>query len=304
MVLFLARCFSLMHDCGHNALFKNRRANRWVGFLLGIVAGIPQLPWSKGHAFHHRQNGNWEKYRGPSAIIRVSDYQQLSPSARRSYRLLRHPLLLVPGGFFYLVIKPRITLLAGLADLLRHMAQQWRRSPGLPGSHLLTGHTSRAWYSPEEGRDLLLNNLAVLTCWVLMSAWIGTGLFWSIYAPVMAFGAAIFICIFFVQHNFPGSYARSTQDWVAIDGVLAGTSNLVLPAVLNWFSADIGCHAIHHLCEAIPNYRVRACQERNAHLLTGVKQLTLSDFASCFPYILWDSAAGVLTTAESVEKSC
>ena len=40
MVLFLARCFSLMHDCGHYSLFRHRPTNRWVGFLLGIVALI------------------------------------------------------------------------------------------------------------------------------------------------------------------------------------------------------------------------------------------------------------------------
>jgi omega-6 fatty acid desaturase (delta-12 desaturase) len=51
-VLFLARCFSLMHDCGHHSLFRNRRANRWCGFLLGVVSGIPQLPWSRGHEYH------------------------------------------------------------------------------------------------------------------------------------------------------------------------------------------------------------------------------------------------------------
>ena len=69
MVLFLARCFSLMHDCGHNALFRDAATNRAVGFLFGIVAGIPQLPWSRGHAFHHRHNGNWAKYRGPAAVV-------------------------------------------------------------------------------------------------------------------------------------------------------------------------------------------------------------------------------------------
>ena len=66
--------------------------------------------------------------------------------------------------------------------------------------------------------------------------------------------------------------------------------------MLNWFSADIGCHAIHHLCSAIPNYRLRACSRRNAHLLTGVKRLGLGDLSTCFHYILWDPARGRLTT--------
>lgn len=310
MVLFLARCFSLMHDCGHHSLFRNRRANRLAGFLLGVVAGIPQLPWSRGHAFHHRHNGNWEQYKGPSAVTTVGEYAQLSERNKTLYRLLRHPLMLLPGGFFYLVIKPRIALLSGLADLIH----QAIRNAIQPGSRLVATSaaplrsqpkvrfSSRAWHSPEEGLDLLLNNLAVLGLWMAAAAWIGPGSFWLIYTPVMSLGAAIFICIFFVQHNFPGSYARSNHDWQAIDGVLAGTSNLELPPLLNWFSADIGCHAIHHLCEAIPNYRLRHCQERNAHLLQGVMRLRLADFASCFPYILWDPAAGELTTVQAVQR--
>lgn len=305
MVLFLARCFSLMHDCGHHSLLRNRTANRWAGFLLGVVAGIPQLPWSRGHAFHHRHNGNWERYRGPSAVTTAGEYAQLSERGKVWYRLLRHPLMLLPGGFFYLVIKPRIALLSGLADFTQQALQQAIRLPrasaGLatePGFRW----SSRAWHSPEEGLDLLLNNLAVVGVWIGATALIGPGTFWLIYGPVMSLGAAIFICIFFVQHNFPGSYARSNHDWRAIDGVLAGTSNLELPPLLNWFSADIGCHAIHHLCEAIPNYRLRACQQRNAHLLQGVRQLRLADFASCFPYVLWDPDAGELTTVQALEQ--
>lgn len=296
MVLLLARCFSLMHDCGHNALFQDRHTNRWMGFLLGVVAGIPQLRWAKGHAFHHRHNGNWEKYKGPSALVSVSTYKQLSPRQQVFYRLLRHPLMLLPGGFFYLVIKPRIELIAGLADFLLHAVSQWRHNPDFTWQSSLNSHSSRWWHSPEQFRDLLLNNLAVITAWLAMAALLGAKTFWLIYAPVMACGAAVFICIFFVQHNFPGSYAHRSDNWDALDGTLHGTSDLDLPPLLNWFSADIGYHAIHHLCEAIPNYRLRACQERNGHLLGNVKRLRLQDIPHCFPHILWDEAAGTLTT--------
>ena len=136
----------------------------------------------------------------------------------------------------------------------------------------------------------------MVASWLLLCSWLGAKTFWLIYTPVMACGAAIFICIFFVQHNFPGSYAHDSSDWTAMDGAMEGTSDLELPAVLNWFSADIGCHAIHHLCEAIPNYRLQDCQRRNTHLLSGVKRLRLRDIPSCFDYILWDQRAGQLTT--------
>ena len=296
MVLFLARCFSLMHDCGHNALFRDNATNRWVGFLLGIVAGIPQLPWSRGHAFHHRHNGNWEKYRGPAAVVSAKVYSGYSSTNKTLYRLLRHPLMLIPGGFFYLVIKPRIELLGGLVGLVPHCIKSLGQSPVPSWREIVASHKTSWWHSPEEFVDLLFNNLAVVASWMVMARWLGAGTFWLIYAPVMACGAAVFICIFFVQHNFPGSYAHGNQDWKAMDGAMQGTSDLQLPALLNWFSADIGCHAIHHLCEAIPNYRLQACQKRNAHLLTGVKRLKLGDLPSCFDYILWDESAGRLTT--------
>ena len=298
MVLFLARCFSLMHDCGHYSLFRSRRVNRWMGFLLGVVAGIPQLPWSRGHEFHHRHNGNWERYKGPSALVSLERYQQMEPGGQRLYRWLRHPLMLFPGGFFYLVIKPRVELVLGLWGFIPEAVQRLRANPQTPWAELLAKHKSRFWHSPEEFVDLLLNNIAVIALWWLMATVAGAGNFWLIYTPVMTCGAAIFICIFFVQHNFPGSYAHSNDNWDAMDGTLEGTSDLSLPAIFDWFSADIGCHAIHHLCAAIPNYRLRACQQQNGQLLTGITQLTMADIPSCFDFILWNEQAGRLTTAD------
>ena len=295
-MLFLSRCFSLMHDCGHDTLFRSRHANRWVGFLLGVLAGIPQLPWSRGHAFHHRHNGDWQKYQGPSALISTEAFALLSPFGRRLYGWLRHPLMLFPGGFFYLVLKPRLALLLGVVDLIPWLIHALQRDPTASLTTLLAEHKSRHWHSPREGRDLFWNNVAVLGFWSLMAALVGPGPFWLLYAPLMTGAAALFLCVFFVQHNFPGSYAHRTEGWDPMAGVMQGTSYLQLPPLLNWFTADIGCHAIHHLCEAIPNYRLRACQQRNAALLQEVTLLRLADIPSCFRYILWDPSAARLTT--------
>jgi omega-6 fatty acid desaturase (delta-12 desaturase) len=131
-----------------------------------------------------------------------------------------------------------------------------------------------------------------------MAGWMGAGLFWVSYSVVMTFSAAIFICIFVVQHNFRGSYAHGSEDWNYLQGALSGSSNLILPPLLNWFSADIAFHSVHHLCERIPNYRLRQCHEKNARLLGDCCYLKLSDIPGCFDYNIWDQQANELITAQ------
>ena len=111
LTLFSSRTFSLMHDCGHNSLFTKRKLNRFFGFLLGLVNGIPQKSWSIDHAFHHRNNGNWEIYKGPIDVLSLEDYDLLSKREQFFYKGSRNWIMLFPGGFYYLVLKPRLGLI-------------------------------------------------------------------------------------------------------------------------------------------------------------------------------------------------
>ena len=135
-----------------------------------------------------------------------------------------------------------------------------------------------------------------------MSHWLGAGLFLTCYSLMMTTSAAIFICIFFVQHNFKGSYANRTENWSQFMGALEGSSNLDLPNWLNWFFADISFHSMHHLCDRIPNYNLRACHLHNQHLLKNVTVLRLEDIPKCFNYILWDDKLQELTTIYGSNK--
>ena len=121
MTLFSVRCFSLMHDCGHYSLFSSKKVNRGVGFVLGIINAIPQYPWSRDHAYHHKTNGDWERYRGVADFISTEEFSKLNSSDQRLYELLRHPLMAFPGGFFYLAIQPRLALIVGIYDFTRHL---------------------------------------------------------------------------------------------------------------------------------------------------------------------------------------
>ena len=83
------------------------------------------------------------------------------------------------------------------------------------------------------------------------------------------------------------TYWEKHADWDYSDAGLRGSSQYDLPAVLHWFTGNIGLHQIHHLSSRIPNYHLQRCLRENPEL-TRVTQLTLWDSLKCARLKLWD----------------
>jgi omega-6 fatty acid desaturase (delta-12 desaturase) len=291
MALILVRVFALMHDAGHGSLFRGRKPNQIAGFFLGVIAGMPQYVWSQHHAFHHATNGNWAKYRGPFAVITVEEYAKLSERQRRHYRRARHILMLPAAGFMYLLFNPRYTWLIGSVQLLVHLALGGKRAD----------FKTRYWATVAEYRHMTWNNLVLLTSWLAMSWAIGAAAFFSVYAASVSVAAAIGIALFTVQHNFEGSYASSVRGWDYDAAALEGTSFLVLPRWLNWVTADIAYHHVHHISATIPNYRLAACHAQYEHLFRDVRRLRLADIPVALKCILWDEQSRKIVSVAHLE---
>ena len=296
LTLFSSRTFSLMHDCGHNSLFEKHYLNNLFGFFLGLLNGIPYKPWANDHAFHHKNNGNWEIYKGPVDVLSLEHYAALNKREKLLYRITRHWSMLLPGGFFYLVIKARLGLILiifnFIKSLMHEISVKIKKRNFLELLNIesrITSPFSDYGNNFDELFDLITNNLIVITGWIIMCKWLGTPFFLTFYSLILTFSAAIFICIFFIQHNYEDAYASNTKNWDILKGAIYGSSNLDIPNWLNWFLADISFHSIHHLSERIPNYNLRACHEANLHLLQNSKVLKLNELANCFKYIIWDS---------------
>jgi acyl-lipid omega-6 desaturase (Delta-12 desaturase) len=303
ITLFSVRCFSLMHDCGHYSLFRSKGANRFAGFMLGVINAIPQYAWSRDHAYHHKTNGNWEQYRGVGDFLSTEEFAQLNASDQKSYELLRKPLMAVPGGFFYLIIKPRLVLIAGIYDFMRHLFTCWKTDQGLDLPAIVSSHQSKHWHSAAEFWDMLFNNIFVIGGWIFLGQLLGFGFFLSIYSITATFSAVIFIWVFFVQHNFEDAYAHKTEGWDYLRGAIEGSSYLELPTLLKWFTADIGYHNIHHLSERIPNYNLQACHNENLRFLSNIKTLRPGDMLDCSKFILWDTDANRLVSIAAFRQA-
>src|SRR5882672_12316631 len=133
------------------------------------------------------------------------------------------------------------------------------------------------------------NNVVLLSAWLAMSLLVGPALFFTVYLVSGSLAGGAGIVLFTVQHNFEHSYASSDEGWDDDVAALQGTSFLVLPRWLNWFTADIAYHHVHHLSAAIPNYRLAECHDEYARLFSDVPRIKLSAISSAFKYILWDT---------------
>lgn len=289
--LFTLRAFGLMHECGHGCLFRRTSLNRAVGFILGVVSGMPQYVWAQHHNYHHAHNGNWDKYRGPYTTLSVDEYEALTVAQQRLYRFKCAVAVAPLVGFIYLIFNPRFSWLKGSIGLAFHVIRQKvaRRSGSLR-EHVASYETP-CWKSAREYRHMLANNVVLLSVWVLMCCACGTELFFLIYLLTLSFAGGAGIVLFTVQHNFEHSYASADESWDYDTGALEGTSFLILPYWLNWFTVNIGYHHIHHLSASIPNYSLVKCHDEYQHLFSRVTRVKLSQVLNSLDCILWDTRA-------------
>ncbi len=288
LVLFIMRSFVLMHDCGHYSLFSSKHGNQLAGFILGVITGMPQMVWAKNHNYHHKTNGDWIRYGGVFNILPVDRYNLLSAKKKERYWRLRQPLILIPAGFFYVLFNPRFNWIIGTVILGYQTIQQLVFLNFSKAKSIVENCKSRYWKTPKDFRHMTYNNLALLCIWYLASESIGPAKFFPLYITSTAIAGSLGILLFTIQHNFEGSYASDTHRVDHHRAAIEGTSMIMLPKVLNWFTADIAYHHLHHLSPSIPNYNLARCHRDNEHLFSRVKRVRLREVLSTFDYQLWD----------------
>jgi omega-6 fatty acid desaturase (delta-12 desaturase) len=103
--LFLVRVFIFFHDCGHNSFFPTIKANKLVGFWLGVLTFTPGEHWWHSHAIHHATSGNLDK-RGTGDVTTLTqeEYLEAKWSRRAGYAFFRNPLVMFGLGPLYMFL--------------------------------------------------------------------------------------------------------------------------------------------------------------------------------------------------------
>ena len=261
----LVRIFIIQHDCGHGSFFKSRTANDFLGRVLSMFTLTPYGHWSVGHAAHHASTGNLDRRgRGDVDTWTVAEYQASTPLKKLFYRLYRSPFVMVIlGAPINFILLQRLPLGPAFRD-----------------------RASR--------RSILALDAALLVLFSLACVTLGVWAVARTYLPVIIIASWIGNWLFYVQHQFEGSYWERRSDWNFHTAALDGSSYFKLPAVLRWFSGNIGLHHIHHLCSRVPNYRLQACLEAAPELDGIAKVITLRESWGCWRLALWDERRRML----------
>lgn len=253
---FQVRIFSLFHDCCHGSFFKSQKANEIVGTILGLLVFTPYHHWRWEHSIHHRSAGNLDK-RGIGDLWTwtVKEYLNAAWWKKLLYRVLRHPLFLF-----------------GISPL---------------GLFLVKYRFASKQAGEKERRSVFLTNIGIL----LLGCFLGLIMGWQKYILIqlaVAFlAAASGIWLFYVQHQFEEVYWERAERWDYKSVALAGSSFYKLPKLLEWFTANIGYHHVHHLSPRIPNYLLSRCH-KSLPLFEKVTTLTLPSSFKTLNLHLWD----------------
>jgi len=261
---FLVRTFVVFHDCAHGSLLPSRRANRYLGRVLGLFVLAPFARWRHDHAVHHGSSGDLDR-RGVGDVITLTtaEYRARSPRGRLAYRLMRNPLVMFGlGPILAMIIGPRI-------------ATRSQR--------------------PRMRNSVLLTDCALLVIAVGLGWLVGWGRLIVVWAPPALLAGSVGIWLFYVQHQFEDAYWKRADDWSYADAALRGSSYLRLPRILQFFTGNIGLHHVHHLNSRIPNYNLQRAHDENA-VLHGVPILSLLDGLRAVRLKLYDEARGALVT--------
>lgn len=269
---FLLRLFAIQHDCGHSAFFKNRALSDWLGRVIGVLTLTPYDVWRRTHSIHHSASGNLGR-RGFGDIhtLTLAEYQQMGPLRRFHYRVYRHPIVLFglgPGYIFFLQNRIPLGLMA----------------------------KARYWVSA------MCTNAAILAALLVILYFGGLMPILLIFLPSTLLAATAGVWLFYVQHQFETTHWDTEEDWSLHDAALHGSSYYVLPKVLQWLSANIGIHHVHHLYSRIPFYRLPEVLGDHATLAES-NRMTIRESLSNARLHLWDEKSKRLLSFSQASKA-
>lgn len=269
--LVIVRMFIFYHDWLHGAVFRESKLGAAAMIAVGWGVMSPPPVWQQTHDYHHRNNA---KMLGASIgsypTVTVSMWRVMTPTQRRWYTFARNPLTMLFG--YFTVFMGGMCVAAFLRD---------------PKVH---------WQGPAS----LAVHLALCTLAGVTLGW--TSALTGVVVPAFV-SCAAGSYLFYAQHNFPTCELRGRESWTYHHAALRASSMFDMPALMHWFTGNIGYHHVHHLNHKIPFYRLPEAMAAIPELQSpGRTTWHPADVWGCLRLKLWDAERNRLVGWEEIRS--
>ena len=224
LTFIFVHAFVLLHEAGHNTLFKQRWLNRLAGHYAGFVTLIPFAGWKPIHARHHRYTG-WQDLDATTAT------------------LIPRPLHALETGIINFAWRTGLPLFSILYRLQNYWhiprIQQFLRDKArLPG--------------------MVLNVLLLLLIYALLIGFVGFSELAVLILPALLLSLALEDILLLSQHTHIPQQLSGGKKVRAFRPQQQAqfTRSLRLPG---WLSASLmgfDAHELHHMYPHIPGYQL------------------------------------------------
>jgi len=268
---FLIRLFIIFHDCGHGSFFRSKKANDTIGMIMGILAFTPYFKWHHEHSIHHSTAGNLDKRDiGDVWTLTVEEYLNSSRWRRFFYRAFRNPFFMFSLGPVFII--------------------------------LVLNRFSKKQMTRKEKWNIYFTNTMILLIATIISLFIGLKAYLLIQLPILLISHIFGLWLFYIQHQFDETSWERDSSWDYKTAAIKGSSFLKLPAILQWFTGNIGFHHIHHLSSRIPNYNLSSCHYEN-ELFKDVKPIIIFSTFKALTLSLWDEESRRMISFRKISVS-
>ena len=271
MSLMNVRTFTIFHDCGHQSFSPSPFINFCIGSIMGIWVMTP-VSWSYDHYMHHLTNGNIEnKYNfnfNLTVFYTKQQFDEFTKFQKIIYIFFRYPFT------FFLILPPiKFFILNRFDYFLYKFFNKYQYSKSLSCFFLST----------------LINNVGLFyLCKYLYFIEILPH-----YLASMGLASIFGTILFHNQHTYNPAYVVGNDTWTLINSGLDGSSFIILPSFLKFFTNGIEYHHIHHMNPRIPGYHLAKYHEyiikHDPTLFDDVNYLSTMDCLSNCWLVLYDT---------------
>ncbi len=255
--MLLARCFIIFHDYQHHTILHKSPLANVLFTVFGIYMITPPNIWKRSHDHHHNHNSKlFSANIGSFPIMTKQKFMEASKTEQMVYLSIRHPINMFFAYF--------TTFMYGMC------IQSFLSSP------------RRHW----DSLVVLMIHFSIAIFLFVHFGWITW--FLAFFLPFFL-SHMLGSYLFYAQHNFPEAVFSNNTEWSYAKAALESSSYMAMNPFLEWVTANIGYHHIHHLNSRIPFYRLPEAMAKIPELQTPkITTLKPWDIAACLRLKLWD----------------